>query len=211
MTALFRKGERSNIVSAVRHMYTIHMKTCTKCKTEQQEVFFNKRTRGKNGLGSVCKGCTRAYCRSKGKPKRSPAYQVWNGMKKRCDYTKAINYKNYGGRGITYDPVWASYKIFWKDMGEGYKEGLTLDRKDNDGPYSKENCRWITKKEQALNKRDTIFIEIDGEYKILAEWCRVYGVAYYSVWIPFRKGTPLKEVLERARLRKTSKGVATIN
>lgn len=74
-------------------------------------------------------------------------------MKERCDSPDAAYYENYGGRGITYDPRWAKFSVFWGDMCEGYQEDLELDRIDPDGNYSKENCRWATESMQGFNQR----------------------------------------------------------
>ena len=71
-------------------------------------------------------------------------YKSWNNMKNRCNNPKLAEYKNYGGRGITYDKDWERFENFYRDMGER-PEGTTLDRIDVDKDYSKENCRWATK------------------------------------------------------------------
>lgn len=77
----------------------------------------------------------------------------WANMKQRCDNPKHPQYKDYGGRGITYDPRWRYFKNFLEDMGE-VPEGLTLDRfPDNNAGYHKNNCRWATRKEQRENCR----------------------------------------------------------
>ena len=65
-------------------------------------------------------------------------------MKQRCDNDNNPKYPRYGGRGITYDPRWSGFEDFYADMKDGYQEGLTIDRKDNDGNYTKDNCRWIS-------------------------------------------------------------------
>lgn len=80
---------------------------------------------------------------------------IYNGMKQRCYNTNRPNYGYYGGRGITICDEWLnSFQAFraWS-MDNGYQEGLSIDRIDNDGNYEPKNCRWVSMKEQAANKR----------------------------------------------------------
>jgi len=77
-------------------------------------------------------------------------------MKRRCYYEKGKDFPGYGARGIRVCDPWLSFSEFAKDMLPGYKAGLQLDRIDNSGNYSFENCRWATPKENARNKRNNV-------------------------------------------------------
>lgn len=80
-------------------------------------------------------------------------YRAWVNLKARCDNPNTPQYKDYGGRGITYAPSWKKFESFLSDMGLKTDESLSIDRINNDGNYNKTNCRWATRIEQAANKR----------------------------------------------------------
>jgi hypothetical protein len=83
---------------------------------------------------------------------RNPTYRAWEGLKQRCNQEKCKRFSDYGGRGISYEERWESFSNFLEDMGEA-PAGMSLDRRDNDGNYSKENCQWATSSQQNLNRR----------------------------------------------------------
>lgn len=110
--------------------------------------------------------------------KKSPEYRAWVAMRARCLNPLNEFYRRYGGRGITISQRWESFENFLEDMGLRPTSDHSLDRINNDGPYSKENCRWATFIEQQRNKSDSILISAFGETKSIMEWpddprCRV--------------------------------------
>lgn len=104
------------------------------------------------------------------------SYKIWCNMRQRCYNHDSKVYHYYGGRGITVCDRWHEYENFVADMGERPK-GLSLDRIDNDGPYSPENCRWTDMKTQQGNKSNAHLITYQGETKSIAEWVEHLGIS----------------------------------
>jgi hypothetical protein len=122
-------------------------------------------------------------------------FYVWCEMRRRCTNPTHRQFKDYGGRGITFCERWQSFAAFTEDMGER-PEGGMLERVDNDGPYSPENCRWATRQEQNSNRRNCIYVDCDGERVTLKEYCRRKGMTYRPVVKRIQDyGWPLEEAL----------------
>ena len=107
----------------------------------------------------------------------SRLYVIWRDMKARCGDPGNIGFHLYGGRGISVCPEWLdSFSAFHKWATEnGYSDELTIDRIDNNGNYSPENCRWATEEEQQNNKRNTVFVTVHGKRKSISEWAKLVG------------------------------------
>lgn len=129
-------------------------------------------------------GCAHRDCliernKTHGKSK-TRTHRIWLGMLSRCNNPNRKAYPDYGGRGISVCNEWLDFSNFFSDMGEA-PEGMTIERRDNDGHYTKENCYWATPKQQARNRRSSRLVSIDGVTKSLAEWADDSPVQYHTI------------------------------
>ena len=110
---------------------------------------------------------------------KAKLYKVWRSMKARCQNPNDASYRIYGARGIAVFPAWNLFKPFlsWA-TANGYREGLTIERVDNDSGYCPTNCTWIPKAEQSSNTRRCKLITWRGQTKILKAWARTLGLPY---------------------------------
>ena len=102
---------------------------------------------------------------------RTHLYRTWHGMKSRCNNSNRPHYERYGGRGISICKEWEKFEPFkeWA-YNNGYSPELQIDRINNDGNYSPDNCRWTTPRENSKNTSRTINITAFGETKCLTDW-----------------------------------------
>lgn len=105
------------------------------------------------------------------KPPYDRLYSCWATMRRRCSDPTSISWKNYGGRGIVVCSEWEQVQHFieWA-LANGYRRGLQIDRIDVNGPYSPENCRWVTRKANLNNTRVNVRVTAFGETRTVAEW-----------------------------------------
>lgn len=113
-------------------------------------------------------------------------YWAWKAMKQRCSNPKCKAYRNYGARGIKVCEEWSQFEPFLEwCIQNGYKKGLDLDRKNNNGDYTPENCRWISRKENLNNRRNTIHLTVCGKTLPETVWSEKIGVdrALIKYWL----------------------------
>lgn len=109
----------------------------------------------------ICPACAHAGQKLHGMS-HSKLHRVWSKLRDRCNNKNNADYKFYGGRGISVCKEWGGFKVFYEwSLISGYKEGLTIDRRDNDGNYEPDNCWWATRAQQARNRRTS---QITEEY-----------------------------------------------
>jgi len=111
---------------------------------------------------------------------RTKIYRVWRSMLSRCQDPNFPKFQNWGGRGIRVCERWQTFEHFFADMGE-CPPGRVLDRIDNDGDYTKDNCRWATTREQHNNKRPNRPLTFNGRTQTIAEWARELGFSYFTL------------------------------
>lgn len=129
------------------------------------------------------------------KPTRTRAEMAWHGMRRRCYWMLHDDFDNYGGRGIVVCDRWLhSIYNFLVDMGE-CPEGHSLDRIDNDGPYSPENCHWAKTIQQHNNKRTNRYLTHNGHTFTVSEWSRILGVRRATLNARLLVGWSVKDTL----------------
>ena len=125
---------------------------------------------------------------------KTPLHWRWALMHQRCTNTNLPGYKDYGGRGIRVCERWHTFENFAVDMGQP-PPGTTLERRDNNGHYCKENCYWGSLEEQANNKRTNRLITFQGRTQTLAQWIREKGLDYSTIWARLKRGWPIEKAL----------------
>ena len=124
---------------------------------------------------------------------KTKIYAIWRAMLQRCYNKKSPAWEWYGARGIKTSKKWLNFENFYKDMGEK-PDGMSLDRINNDGNYSKSNCRWATRAQQARNTRLTKKIFYLGQSKTAGEWAEEFGLKKYTVRNKLIAGWTMDEI-----------------
>lgn len=135
-------------------------------------------------------------------------YRIWAGIKTRC-YNKKHeeSYRKYGAKGIVMCEEWkSSYEAFrdWA-LDNGYKDNLSIDRIDPRGPYSPENCRWATDKQQQNNRSNNHILTFNGIRKTLAEWVDITGFTKSTIEHRLSRGWSVADALQTP-MRKAANG-----
>ena len=165
---------------------------CTQLTTVGKNELVSGNTRS---CGCLEKETSKIVNTKHGKAK-TREHNIWLGLKQRCLNKNNKHYKNYGGRGISISPKWVnSFENFISDMGNAPDAKHSLDRIDNNGNYEPGNCRWATRSEQSNNSRRTVFLELNGERKALADWCYKFNLKRKTIYARLRAGKNAEQAL----------------
>lgn len=123
-------------------------------------------------------------------------YRIWKDMRRRCGRNPKRN-RHYGERGIKVCEEWTEFEVFQKwALANGYTDEMSIERIDNDGHYTPNNCKWIPIKEQPFNTRRVILVTIDGVTKPVGQWADQLGISRSTVYGRISKGYSLEDALE---------------
>jgi hypothetical protein len=136
-------------------------------------------------------------------------HEAWSAMRKRCHLDSRHDFKHYKGRGIKVCKRWLDFINFRDDMFESFQQHIekfgvsntSLDRIDNNNGYCKENCKWSTRKEQAINRSTTRWIEFNGEKKTLTDWADDIGMSVTGLADRFKAGWSVEKALTTRRIK----------
>lgn len=140
-------------------------------------------------------------CYNHGKSK-TRLFRIWSHIKVRCYDCKNNNYSRYGGRGIKMCDDWReNFMAFYNwSISNGYSDELSIDRIDNNGNYSPDNCRWATQKMQANNTSKNHYITHNGETHTISEWSDITGIKQNTITYRLKRGWCTERALtERAK------------
>lgn len=164
--------------------------TCRCVCGESKDIFCSSLLKG----ASTSCGCI-GHPTARKPGRRTREYIIWKSIKQRCENPNCPAYPYYGGRGIYLCDRWQNFNAFLSDMGMRPSPKLTIERKDNDGPYSPENCVWDTRKAQSNNRRNVIRLTFNGETLTLSQWAKKLGVPPCRLYSRHRKGWPVWMIL----------------
>ena len=156
----------------------------------------------RKGLTKSC-GCIMRQTRKTHGMSKTRVYNIWEGVKARCLNPNKKEWKNYGGRGIKLHKPWYNFTEFYKDMGDP-PDNHVIDRADNDGDYTPENCKWVTYKESNNNTRHNINLTIKNTTKTITQWCEYYGVNPSTAFVRIFRGWDEMEAVSTVVQKKPS-------
>lgn len=185
-------GHRFNALTVLRRAVSTDVKTWWQCRCDCGRLV-DVRTGSLRSQKSC--GCRSWRGHLKHGASLTGEYVLWQSMKQRCANPNKKHYDRYGGRGITVCDRWVnSFEDFIEDMGPRPLGG-TIERKDNDGPYSPDNCCWASRRAQMENTHRKRTVTVNGTVYTVAEAARKWGIKRVTLDQRLRQGWPAEKAL----------------
>lgn len=170
------------------------------CRCDCGTEFIAQGSRLRAGKHNACEACLRSRPRKHG-ASRTSMYYRWRGILGRCENPNYREYDNYGGRGIKVCARWHEFENFWADMSDTYRPGMEIDRIDNDGDYTPENCRWVEHQQNQRNKRTNHLITWQGKTQTAIEWSEEIGINANTLIYRLRRGWDLDRAMTQKPMK----------
>lgn len=192
-------GQRFNFLTALRRVGATKDKgqnSLWECRCECGNKKVLQIGSLKNGTTKSC-GCMKPKLISASRTTHgitnTDIFRIWQGIRTRCENPRSKSFRRYGGRGIRLCEQWHDVTAFAADMGER-PPGMSVERIDNDGNYSPENCRWATRREQQNNIRTNTKLTYRGARRTVAEWSRELEIPAYLIYARYKRGWRTDEI-----------------
>lgn len=202
-------GQKFNSLTAVRWLrntrYGAEWLCLCDCGTEREVRASNLRSGAVKSCGCKMRSRLRELRTTHGMS-RTPEWNSWEAMLKRCRESAHKHFHRYGGRGISVCDRWLSFENFYADMGPRPSPQHSIDRIDNDGNYEPANCRWATAVDQQNNRSTNIVLSLNGRSQSVALWARELGIPENTLRARVRHGWADEDVLLRPVTKRADPG-----
>lgn len=194
-------GKRFGRLVVIQRFENSCKKPYWKCRCDCGNVCIVQGRKLRDGITKSC-GClqieTARNNHTKHGKSKHPLYSVWKGMKNRCNNPKDSKYKYYGGKGVKLCSDWDSFQNFYDwAIGNGYSNGLTIDRIDNSKGYCPENCRWVTREFQSRNRSNCFYVTYNGTTMTASELERLTGVSRKTIINRILNGYTVEQAISK--------------
>ncbi len=194
-------GQRfGRLVAVERNGKDANFKTRWLCRCDCGKLHTVTGTNLTRGNTVSC-GCHRLEYHTSHGMSKTKVYSVWCSMIGRCENRSDKAYKNYGARGIKVCERWKKFENFISDMGDR-PSNFTIERIDNNGDYTPDNCVWADHHKQSRNKRNNRLYTVNGETKCLTDWAVDAGITYGAALGRLKRGWTIEEVISTPTLRR---------
>lgn len=206
-------GKKFNNLTVLEYAYKKNSRHYYKCKCDCGKEIIVYKYHLLNGHTNSC-GCYQKLRAKQTNTKHGKSHsridKIFQGMHDRCYNKNHDKYNYYGGKGVTICDEWLKDRTRFFDWAynNGYADNLTINRIDGNKPYGPDNCRWVTRKVQSRNLSCNVYIEHNGEKKLLVEWCELFNIDYFTVLTRYNKHKySFEEIFSKENLKSKGKSV----